>query len=147
MIPHPFILPVVWFRQHLTHLCGHSWLLPEPIRLCGVGSHPAVQAALSRVLVKTTKQILWIRFWEVSKHLFFWFSLLISRRCLKETWHDTIYNHPRLVVLTAESAGRELMWMVWALRQSHACCLRLGFYMRIWSHASFKQSDGDMKMI
>lgn len=27
---------MVWFSQHLTHLCGHSWLLPKTIRLCGV---------------------------------------------------------------------------------------------------------------
>lgn len=38
-----FLFPPILLvsRQHLTHLCGRSWLLPKPIRLFGVSQHPA----------------------------------------------------------------------------------------------------------
>lgn len=95
VIPPPPILLVVWIRQHLTHLCGHSWLLPKPIRLCGVSplpTSPSLCSAPSRGLVKLTpKQTLCIFFWDliqsVLRSLTFSltaYSLLMSKMSLTE---------------------------------------------------------------
>lgn len=135
----------LWTQLAFTKAHQAPWRQPvahNPLPLSGSHSR----------FVNTPKQALCIFFWEWNQpvlgsfrdilRLFFRFSLpdrlLMSKASnvkLEEdkAWHGTIAwsqsdynNHLRLMVVIAESAGRELKWIAWAPYQSHACCQRLG---------------------